>query len=76
MKNVHILIWKTYFEETLDTVGMKDIITDDFPVYLTDMNIQNIKKILTKVDGEALSYYFELYVYEYNYLKEICINFF
>jgi len=53
--------WKTYLEEIFDLVGLKDKITDDLLIYnLSAAYIENLNNILNEVDGETLSYYFEL----------------
>jgi predicted metalloendopeptidase len=55
--------WKAYLEEKFDFVGMKEKISDDTLVYNLDIPfIKNLNKVLGEVDGETLSYYFEMVV--------------
>jgi endothelin-converting enzyme/membrane metallo-endopeptidase-like protein 1 len=55
--------WKTYLEEKFDSFGMKEKISNDTPVYNSDIAyIKNLNKILSEVDGETLSNYFEMVI--------------
>jgi len=61
--------WKLFLEEKFKSVDANDVITDEIQINITNVKyIENLNNILSEVDGEVLSYYFEFYIINY-YLK-------
>jgi len=55
--------WKLYIEEVFKSVDINDVITDETEVYLQNKKyFEKLNRILAEIDGETLSYYFELYI--------------